>query len=381
MANPVYFPILRAKAGEIDAIGRLAPNTRSLTRPMLDFPLQKKNDARPLADYFGEKIQEIKKSWGTSNEIYLDFSRYEPDKKLPDEGHIAEYVFDISGQSRLKAIPVVAPLSIRGPGTAYFEVVSGIVARDKRGMAFRVPFEYLANRSTLELILGETLALTSLSPPDVDVYLDAHSLSLIPTESREELVLSEILRTAATALRELRYRTVIFAASNMPESMTHHDKGTVLRIPRTEFRIWRRLARDPAFAFLRFGDYGIIDPGQVEADAPIIPPSRIRTTTEDEYILYKGDRDGIRAISRAAAADGMPPESSNSWGANCVRECAAGYGDPGGPAQWVAHDTNMHIESTVSAIVRYAATDTAASSQTGTASGYPWLQESFTLIR
>ena len=379
MADPIYFPILRAKAGEIDALGHLAPKTRSLTRPMLDFPLQKKNDARPLAYYFGEKIQEIKKSWGTSNDIYLDFSRYEPDKKLPDERHIADYVFDISRQSRLKAIPVVAPLSIRGPGTAYFEVVSRIIARDRRGMAFRVPFEYLANRNTLELILGETLALTSLSPQDVDIYLDAHSLSLVPTESREELALTEILRTAATALHELRYRTVIFAASNMPDSMTHHDKGTVLRVPRTEFRVWRRLARDPAFAFLRFGDYGIIDPGQVEADAPVIPPSRIRTTTEDEYILHKGGRDGIRAISQAAAANGMP--SGNSWGANCVRECAAGYGDPGGPAQWVAHDTNMHIESTISAMVRYTATDTAASSQTGTASGYPWLQESLGLTR
>ena len=84
MAGPIYFPILRAKAGEIDAIGHLAPRTQSLIRPMLDFPRQKKNDARPLAHYFGEKIQEIKKSWGTSNDIYLDFSRYEPDQKLPD---------------------------------------------------------------------------------------------------------------------------------------------------------------------------------------------------------------------------------------------------------------------------------------------------------
>ena len=381
MAGPIYFPILRAKAGEIDAIGHLAPRTQSLTRPMLDFPRQKKNDARPLACYFGEKIQEIKKSWGTSNDIYLDFSRYEPDKKLPDEQHIADYVFDISRQSRLKAIPVVAPLSMRGPGTAYFEAVSRIIARDRRGMAFRVPFEYLANRSTLELILGETLALTSLSPQDVDVYLDAHSLSLIPTESREELALSEILRTAAMALRELRYRIVIFAASNMPDSMTHHEKGAVLRMPRTEFRVWRHLARDPAFAFLRFGDYGVIDPGQVEADAPVIPPSRIRTTTEDEYILHKGDRDGIRAVSQAAAANGILPGSSNSWGASCVRECAAGYGNPGGPAQWVARDTNMHIESTVSAMVRYIATDPAASSQTGTVPGHPWLQESLELTR
>ena len=36
MPDPIYFPIARAKAGEIDAIGRLAPQTQGLVRPMLD---------------------------------------------------------------------------------------------------------------------------------------------------------------------------------------------------------------------------------------------------------------------------------------------------------------------------------------------------------
>src|SRR5262245_46567814 len=128
MAGPVYFPILRAKAGEIDAIGRLAPRTQSLVRPVLDFPKQKKKDSRPLADYLAEKVWEIKLAWGTSKAIYLDFLRYEPDTKVHDGRHIADFVFDLARQARLRTIPVAGPLSVRGPGVEYLDAVSRIAA-------------------------------------------------------------------------------------------------------------------------------------------------------------------------------------------------------------------------------------------------------------
>jgi len=379
MASPIFFPISRAKAGEIDAIGRLAPRTKMLTRPMLDFPRQREKDSRPLADYLGEKVQEITASWGTRDDIYLDFSRYEPETKLPDGRHIVDYVFGISHQSRLKAVPVVAPLSTRGPGTAYFEAVSSVAARDRRGMALRLPYEYFSADGELRRILDETLNLTSLIPNDIDVYLDAFSLSLVPTEARDDHALSETLRVAAATVNKLRYRRTIFCASGMPDSMTRHEKGEVLRVPRAEFRAWRRLATDPAFAFLGFGDYGVIDPAQVESQAAVIPPSRVRITTEDEYILYKGDRDGIRSVARLAVSEETLARRVDSWGGSAVRECAAGYGDPGGPAQWVARDTNMHIERTVAAMMRYLAPDRISSISAEAAPANPWLQESLGL--
>lgn len=114
--SPIYFPILRAKAGEIEAVARLSPTGRDLTRPMFDFPTQKMSDRLPLDEYLAEKIREIAKSWGTKDKFYLDFSRYEPDACLPDGRHVVDYVFDISRQRRLKAIPVVAPLSCVAQG-------------------------------------------------------------------------------------------------------------------------------------------------------------------------------------------------------------------------------------------------------------------------
>jgi hypothetical protein len=110
MTEPIYYVMARAKAGEIDAIGRLAPTTHSLVRPTFDFPRQKANDSRTLAHYLNEKVREITASWGTASEVCLDFSRYEPDTRLPDGRHIAEGVFDTARQLHLKAMPVLAPI-------------------------------------------------------------------------------------------------------------------------------------------------------------------------------------------------------------------------------------------------------------------------------
>jgi hypothetical protein len=161
--------------------------------------------------------------------------------------------------------------------------------------------------------------------------------------------------------------------------MVRYKKGSALKIARTEFRVWRRVTADPLFAFLGFGDYGIVHPAQVESNARVIPPSRVRITTEDEYLLYKGSRDDIRSISKLAADGGGLMDSSTSWGANAVRECAAGYGDPGGPAQWISRDMSMHVENTVAAILRRLAPGSIKLRANEAANGSPWLQNSLGL--
>jgi hypothetical protein len=379
MVDPIYFLVARAKAGEIDALGRLAPSTQALVRPMLDFPTQKQNDKRPPAAYFAEKIREITASWGTAHEIALDFSRYPPESAIPDGRHLADYVFDLARQHSLKAIPVIAPLSQRGPGSAYLDAVARIARKDGRGATLRLPYECFSDGIELEQALAEATKLTGVPAHHIDLLFDAYSLEFIASEQKDEDVLAHTLRIAAGHTRNHGYRRVVFVASNMPSSLTRHRKGEVLRVARTEFRAWRRLIADPEYSFVRFGDYGVIHPTQVESEKPVIPPSRVRLADDDEYFLYKGPRDAIRRVAQSAVADQNLKSSSSSWGANAIRECAAGYGDSGGPAQWVARDTNMHIENTVTAVKKRLAPTQAAATQTEDVRRSPWLQETLSL--
>ena len=380
MATPIYFPIARAKAGEIEAFGRLSPRAHALVVPMLDFAVQRSNDRRPLAQYLAEKLQEIATSWGTAHELYLDFSRYDPNTRLPDGRHIASYVFEIARQLRLKAIPVAAPLNMRGPGTGYFEAVANIAGRDGRGVALRLPYETFANGNARRTELIEALAHLRVPPSEVDVYLDANSLALVSADERTEMELAHRVAAAAIYVQENGYRRVIFTASEVPDWLVPHKKGEVLKVARTEFRVWRRLAVEGSLKSLKFGDYGIVHPGQVETEARVIPPSRVRLSLDDEYVFFKAAREEIRSLSVSVVTDGRLHSAEASWGAAAIRECAAGYGDAGGPTQWIARDLNMHIESTVASIVRYAGLDEARSAEITADGRAPWVQASLGIV-
>ncbi len=374
--EPIYFPILRAKTGEKDALGWFSPGGRLLTRPMLDFPeLTPKNRAL-LEQFLAENIRDIATSWGTAGGICLDFSRYGPDECVSDGRHVIEYVFDLARQARLKCLPVTGPLSLRGPGTAYFEAVSRIAARDGRGMAFRIPTEDFVTPVLLKGVLDETLALVSVAPGNVDVYLDAGSLFGLHPESADEFSLMRSLQAAAELTHALGYRRTIFVASSMPDGMVvRHKKGQVLRVPRAEFRLWRRIVADPDTPYLNFGDYGVIYPTQSEAEIRRAPPSRVRVTTENEHVLYKDGPKEIRAICRRAVEDGVLNGAATSWGAQAIRDCATGRGGEGNASTWVARDTNVHMENTVAIVAREAAVKVKMPSGVVTAET-AWLQNS-----
>jgi hypothetical protein len=376
VVEPLYFPILRAKKGELEAIGRLSPLARVLTRPMLDFPRVEWTEAASISRLMHDKIVEIKRSWGTEREICLDFSRYHPDELAQGEFSLVEYTFHVAQRVRLRCVPVVAPLSLRGPGTAYFDAVSRVASRDRRGLAIRVPSGDFATRGALESVLAKTLQLVSVEPSDADVYLDAASLYGLSPESEDEFALVQAVCEAAITTHNLGFRRTIFAASSMPDSLVRQRKGRVTHIPRPEFRMWRQVIAGHKPLLAAFGDYAAIYPTQTEPDVPRAPPSRIRITTDDEHLLYKGVPEDMRILTKRAVEDGTLNTAADSWGEHAIRECAAGYGDPGNASTWVARDTNMHIENVVSAVVNEPAAGVSKQLVDQLAhGGTPWLQD------
>lgn len=382
VAEPLYFPILRAKSGEFEALAWLSPLAHALVRPMLDFPKAKVDAQHPLELFLHDKIVAITKSWGTEREIYLDFSRYEPNECVEDGRSVVEYTFDLARQTRLKCIPVVAPLYLRGPGTAYFDAVSRIVSHDRRGVAIRVPSRDFAATDVLKAVLAEALHLVSVAPTAADVYLDASSLYGLAAESEGEFALVQSLREAAVTTANLGFRRTIFAASSMPDSLARQRKGGVTHVPRPEFRMWRQIVAGSSRLLTKFGDYAAIYPTQTEPDVPRTPPSRIRITTDDEHLLYKGPPEGMRSLSKQAIEDGALDTAAESWGEHAVRACAAGYGAAGSAAAWVARDTNMHIENVVAVVVKEPAAGVSKQVIERLAhADTPWLQDSLLVPR
>ena len=124
-ALPYYFPILRAKRGEIQALGALSPNARAHVRPLIDIPKQREKDRRTLSECIGEIICSLPATWGTGQSFYLDMSLFAANARI-DDVHSIERVFEIANQAKLLSIPATGTLLMRGPEPDYWQLLQGL---------------------------------------------------------------------------------------------------------------------------------------------------------------------------------------------------------------------------------------------------------------
>src|ERR1700674_5015169 len=103
MQSGLYYPVIRARQGEIKAVHHLSPRARARTAPLVDLPTGAAADARSLDDYVGGFIAALTPAWGTEYPIYVDLTRYRPGQTDRHGRHIAEHLFDCARQLRLKA--------------------------------------------------------------------------------------------------------------------------------------------------------------------------------------------------------------------------------------------------------------------------------------
>ena len=94
--SPCYLPILRAKRGEIQALGALAPRTKDRVRPLIDIPKQRENDKRTLSQYLCDTICSFPSTWGTGRPLYFDMPLFAANARMDDDEHPIERVFEIA---------------------------------------------------------------------------------------------------------------------------------------------------------------------------------------------------------------------------------------------------------------------------------------------
>lgn len=347
-----YFPVLRAKSGEISAVGHLSPVTRSRMRPLFDFPVYQDNEKRTFPEYLAQTMSDIRTAWGTERSLLVDFSRYAPDVDIGDGRHPVEFVFDYARQSRMKAIPVTGPQSIRGPELNYLEAVRRIATHDQLGAAIRIPFEDLLLSASLGGVIEATLGLLDLTADRCDLILDADALERHTRMDDPLLELRQVIQSAIRIASKYRFRKVVFCASSIPENVGPQYDAEPYRSSRVEFAVWKELLSDPTLPLVLFGDYGIITPFQSDANKPVRPPSRIRLSTDAEHVLYRAPRDDHQRLCREVMESPAAYAQAPSWGLNATRACGGGYGGVGIPCTWIARDTNAHIETTMTEIDR-----------------------------
>jgi hypothetical protein len=101
-----YIPFLKAKRGELTAMGELVPEVKQAICPFFDFPRKKANyDSETYADTAQSIVTSLKKHWGNDAEFYFD--DFDIDQKLTVKGE-HQYSYMLRALQELQVIPVVA---------------------------------------------------------------------------------------------------------------------------------------------------------------------------------------------------------------------------------------------------------------------------------
>lgn len=350
MRSQIYFPILRAKAGEYSALAGLSEHTKSVVCPIIDLPMAKSSQG--FDQLQGTAVCLLAETWGTANPFFFDLSRYDPDDKTTQGIALVTRLFESSRQLGLKATPVVGPVLERyGANGDYFRCVATIVQRDGRGVAIRLPHDDLRHTERLDSVVNEIECLLSVQDDSCDVILDFGPLDKLP-ESRSKIVglLEEMLQSAVRAFGDRRFRSTIFCASSIPRTLGKLADGKAVRIPNAEFMAWSRCVDSRFGRGVRFGDYSARYAHQTDNESKASPPARINLVTRDSHLLSVGDCSSYRDLANRIAATPEFSDQGGAWGRYAVRDAARGHGGVGNATAWVARDTHMHLETITAAV-------------------------------
>lgn len=250
----------------------------------------------------------------------------------------------------MSAIPMTGPESVRGPGYEYIEAVADIAQADGRGAALRIPFDELSEADKLDHAIGDSLRALKLEPPSIDLFLDFETLALLPGESRAAASIVSVLIDVLRGIGEAGFRNIVLCGSSIPERVDKEYDWSALRVERTEFVAWQSLIEMYDKVLVKFGDYGVIHALEQDVNGPVKPPARIRISTPNEHVLWRAPRKAyLKLCEHVMSGAHIDPELV-AWGTTVLHQCARYGRGKGGPTEWVARDTNLHIEVTVRAI-------------------------------
>ncbi|MBI1177829.1 hypothetical protein GC207_10375 [bacterium] len=282
-----YIPFLKAKQGELTAIGALAPNVKMRICPFFDFPRKKNYDAALFAETTGRIARGLNRHWDAEREFYFD--DLDVKEKLTVEGR-SQYAYVLVALRRLSVIPVVGLDRLTHNASVADLKRNGKIASSV--VAFRAQpqdFEDFDERqeeieSDLEEVFQEF--------EQIDLILDCQLCTGldVATTARQIAAFAQKFSAAYKKVRR-----VIVAGSSIPASSrdvlaTNSDCS----VPRRELAIISK-ARALCNVDLVTGDYAVISP--FYSDADLDPRIMQKVMTARLAYSYKSSHYFIRGSS------------------------------------------------------------------------------------
>ena len=283
-----YIPFLKAKRGELTAMGELSPEVKQAICPFFDFPRKKANyDSETYADTAQSIVTSLKKHWGSDAEFYFD--DFDIDQKLIVNGE-HQYAYMLKALQELQVIPVVALDRIKhNVAVAELkredEIASDIVA-------FRVEQCDFEDFDAREDQIDYDLATVFKEFEAIDLVLDCRLCTGMNISETGKQI-AAFAQKFCTAYKKVRY-VIVTGSSIPPSSRDVLETNSNCTLPRRELAIINK-ARAFSDVVLVAGDYATVSP--FYSDAELDPKIMQKVMTARLAYTFQGSHYFIRGSS------------------------------------------------------------------------------------
>lgn len=351
-----YFPILKAKQGEIQALKELKSITKSAIRPVLLVPPP--NMSRP--ETRGEVPVVVPH---TSKSIRTCINRLKSIADIeyfvdPSVAQLSDSLITevVDGLTKLPRIPLPV-LALEG-SDRYLDSYRVLIG-EPEGYCLRLSADQSANPSIVSDI-QRALRHYKLAAPNGVLLLDMGDVSVAAANT------AIYARNAVSMFRltsRLFFQEQVLASGAFPASFPPPAPSwTILSYPRRDMDMWRVVH---AQISVSYGDFGISNPNNEPMPSYSGSP-KARYTHDTEFKVIKGEAVGAHPLTMVAqyhrisnllTASSLYSGPTFSWGDAHINNCCNPASTSNGSlTTWVAVNTNHHIEFVVRQLVLPATT-------------------------
>jgi hypothetical protein len=351
-----YYPILKAKQGELTALEHdAAPHYEPVIevvpweRDAADADLAEASESAEV-----DKLdRRLLKAWrGKTTPLFLDTASAEND---PADGWSLALSPPLLASALQRLRPQIDLLPVfRLPSDhAYIEVVGEAAkATGATRAMIRVTAEDLDDVvSPLRESVERVARYAGYNRSEVDVLVDFGDV-----DEGKMAMAARLARFILPQLDGEGWRSLVIGAGAFPVNLSEVSPATLGQIERYDYRLWQTLSAMKLRVPIDFADYATAHP-ELQTGTPFAAPPQLRYTLGDTWVVGKGRRNDRRGhkqfwdicdlILKRAGARAAPEDAS--WGDERIATAArqahqeAGPERTGNASTWRAIATSHHL--------------------------------------
>ena len=341
----LYMPIIKGKANDLKALGRMPKSLLAITSPLVELlPPDEPDKVAAAEQHFAKFASQIRK-YCPGQAVNVDLHAISPKQLLLDGSPALELTF---AQLHGLGVPFTPVFGFDHEPELWDRILP-IVRSEGRGITFRIRRDDLQSASESVSDIVDRALSAGIKTSSINLSIDLGSIAdLDGSELVEARTHVEEFIEYANLMAD--FGTLSLSASSMPRDVSDVPQNGAMKVSRREFSLWGAVQGNIRDIDIAYGDYGIIHPNFSDKIVATHANGKIRYTSDLDIHIFRGHslRTGLKygqyqEIAARVTSSKFYQGPDYSFGDWRTWGCARGELSTGNLGTWVEADMNHHM--------------------------------------